>query len=79
MDPFKKNIFTKKLKIGKIFDIIYSQFKNCKMFFEKIVSVIRIRLGFGLRILFYTSSKGYVNSTEVRGKEVVGITSVRCC
>lgn len=42
--PFEKNIFTKKLKIGKIFDIIYLQFKNCKMFFEKLVSVIRTRV-----------------------------------
>ena len=48
------------------------------MFFEKIVSVTRTRLGFDLRVFFYTSSKGCVNSTEVRGEEVVEITSVTC-
>ena len=48
------------------------------MFFEKLVSVTRTRLGFDLRVLSYTSSKGCVISTEVRGGEVVEITSVRC-
>ena len=47
------------------------------MFFEKLVSVTRTRLGFDLRVLSYTDSKGRVISTEVRGGEVVEITSVR--
>ena len=48
------------------------------MLFEKLVSVTRTRLGFDLRVFFYTSSKGCVNSSEERGEEVVEITSVRC-